>query len=323
MTLRELQDGVDRTPDLFVGYELDPGGIKYILDEMIEAINRLDFQRGLELAKEARAAQQNALAKQIAWDQAKTSDKLAREGANELDDQIDQTLSKLLQGLRTFAGFPEGNDKRRIAQEMIDEYFPQGVFPITSKKFINQHAHVEKLVGELQDEHTQDLERLAMVELVDELAELNEEFGERLNPQNDVSYDEVRAARAEAESTFFRFFAAVVGEYGDDMETLNEVLRPYVEVNNRIRRHMSRGGTQGKVDPDSGEPVESNGGESSGGGEAPNDGGSPTDGESTSDGESPTDGDSSGDGGSSTDGGSSNNDGGSSNNGETPTDEQG
>lgn len=310
MTLRELEDGVDRTPDLFVGYKLDPGGIKYILDEMIEAIKRLDFERGLELAKEARAAQRHALEMQIAWDQKKTSDKLAREGANEVDDQIDQTLSKLLQGLRTFAGFPEGNEKRRIAQEMIDQYFPQGVFPITSKSFINQHAHVDKLVGRLQDEHTQDLERLAMAELVDELAELNEEFGERLNPQDEISYDEVRAARAEAENAFYQFFAAVVGEFGDDMETLNEVLRPYVEVNNRIRRHMSRGGTQTQVDPDSGEPVESNGSEPSGDGEAPTDGGSPTDGESTGDGESPTDGDSPGDGGSSSDG-------------DTPTDEQG
>ncbi len=278
MSIEDLGDKIDQLPALFVGYKLDPGGIEYILNETVPTLEELQFQRGLELAKKAREAQKRALGKQYSWDQRKSGDPLARDGAKELDDRIDQTLSSLLQGLQTFATFPEGNDKRRIAEELISEYFPRGVFPITSKTYINQRAHVGKLVGQLRDHHRSELEKLALAELVDELADLNEQFGERLNPQNDdVSYDEVRAARSEAEEAFYEFFAAVVGEYGDDLETLNEVIRPYLEVNTRIRRHLKRGGTKPQVDPESGEPIEPTDGESSG--ESRNDGGSSDDGE--------------------------------------------
>lgn len=285
---------IDALPEVFGGYKLDPGGMGYILDKAVPTLEDLQFQWGLELAKKSRESQQTALKKQMAWDQQRESgDRLAREGANELDDKIDQTLSNLLQGLETFSNYPEGHDKREIADELIAEYFPSGVFPITSKTYINQQAHVRELVGQLRDNHRAELEELSLADLVDQLGGMNEEFGERLDPQTDeVTYDEVRAARAEAEQDFYHFLAAVLAEYGDDMETLNEVLEPYVEVNTRISRHMSRGGTNSRVDPESGEPVEPTDGESPRDGGSPNDGGAPNDGEAPTDGGQPTDGES-------------------------------
>ncbi len=303
MGIDEIGVKLEDVSNIFVGYGLDPSGFKYILDEMLGPLERLQFQRGLELAKEAREAQEKALADQIAWDRRKKRDKLSREGANDLDNEIDRTLGNLLSGLETFASFPEGSDKRESAREMIDKYFPNGVHPITTKSYIDQHAHVEKVVGELQDNHRSALESLSMEDLVDELESLNQEFGDRLNPEPDeITYDEVRESRKRAEEAFFELFAAVVGEYADDLEKLNEVIRPYLEVNSRIRRHMTRGGRKPGVDPESGEPVDPGQGGTNDGRGAPNDGGSPTDGDDNDGGGTTPDDESTNDGGSSTDG---------------------
>lgn len=273
MGIEEIGVKVDELAAIFIGYGLDPAAIKYILDEMAGPLERLQFQRGLELLKEAREDQERALADQIAWDRRKKEDSLSRKAAGEVDNEIDRTLGNLLSGLETFADFPEGSDRREIARELIEEYFPNGVYPITTKTYINQHGHVEELVGELQANHRPELEELSMDELVDNLEELNEEFGDRLNPElEEVTYDEVRASRKRAEESFYELFAAVVGRYSDDLETLNEVIRPYLEVNNRIRRHMTRSGRKPPVDPESGEPVEPGEG-SQGDGTTPNDGG--------------------------------------------------
>lgn len=278
---------LERLSDLFADYDLDPGGMIHIVDEMVPMLERLGFQRGLKLADRASDGLEKALEKEYGWKQQQQSDHLRRQGAAELDNKIDKTLSNLLQGLETYAQFPEGSDKREVAEELIGEFFGNGVYPITSQTFMSQQAHVAQLVDKFQNDYEDEFELLGFAELVDKLGEMNEEFGSLLRNEDAIQYDEVRAARTDAQDAFYEFLVAVIGEYGRDMETLKQLLDPYLQVNERIRRHARRsGGETPPIDPDSGEPVDPDGG-----GGAPTDGGSPSEGDSPNNGETRPDGD--------------------------------
>jgi hypothetical protein len=297
---------IERLADMFDFYRFGLGALAYCVTQMRDTLDRLGFQKGVEYAERAKQRIDEALDKKYAWKQEKTREPTERqEGVQKIDDELDQTLSQLLNGLQVFAGMSEGTEKRRLAEEVIEDLFPEGVYPITSEKFRNQHQLVDKVTNRLRNRYMNHLETMSLTELVDDIEELNEEFGSRLAPdRNGVEYDEVQAAHKEAEDAFHRLVAVVVGEYAEDMETLNEVMTPVIEQTARTRRYMKRRGSVPPADPESGESVDPDD-------QAPTDGGSPDD-------ESPDDEGTSNDGGSPQD--ESSNDGGSPNDDGTPRD---
>ncbi|MFB6350977.1 MAG: DUF6261 family protein, partial [Bradymonadaceae bacterium] len=103
------------------------------------------------------------------WKQEKKKQPLERKGTQRLDNQIDETLSAMLQAVGAFGNLPEEIDKRRRADELVDELFPEGVFPITSETFNNQHAHVDRLVDQLNGEFSEHIAILGLEEMVQKL----------------------------------------------------------------------------------------------------------------------------------------------------------
>jgi hypothetical protein len=246
---------------------------------MLVILRRLGNQEAIELAEKADKKHSVAAQLKYDWEQQKQQDPVANDGARELDDEIDRTLSLIYQGAEVYTGIKAESRKSELADEFIDELFPSGVYPITSLSFAEQHDAVDTLLGRLNGEFTEHLEEMNLVELVDQLAELNDEFEELLEADADqVVYDEVEAAYREAEEAFHKVIVQVMGEYADDMETFNEVMAPVHKQTELMRRHLRRNGGRPAIDPETGEPVDP-----SGDGNTPvNDGGSPeNDGESS------------------------------------------
>ncbi|MFB6351312.1 MAG: DUF6261 family protein [Bradymonadaceae bacterium] len=187
-------------------------------------------------------------------------DPLRREGAKSHDDQIDRALSQLADTAERFAEMEVDTDTSRLAGELSDDLFPNGVYHVTSKSFDDQHIAVDELLNRLTNSYTQHVEALNLSPLVERLRELNEEFGNKLAPQTDqVDYDEVESATVEAEDAFHLLVARIMADYGDDMETFNRILQPLHEQTERTRRHFNRRGSIPEVDPETGEPVEPDG----------------------------------------------------------------
>ncbi len=308
---------IERLGDWLTGlYKFPPGAMKYCLGKIIEQLERLARQEIVEEARRARRKCEVAIDKRLDWDQTKQQDPLTRSGTRELDDKIDSTLTQIKDAAEIFAGIDRDNEQKRVAEEFLNELFPAGVYPITSKKFGEQHADVEAILERLKGPFSKHVDTMSLNGLVEQLEELNREFGEKLDTTGDhIDYDEVEAAIVEAEDAFHKVVVRLMYEYADDMNRFNQIVESIHDQTERTRRYLKRSGTIPEVDPETGEPVDPPGdgtgepvGEDSSGGS--NDGGtsSETDGGESSGGSG--DGETSGE----TDGGESSGD---SNDGET------
>lgn len=274
-------------------YQFSLGSLKYILTRTRTRLDEQGNQEAVELVDEALEKHSIAVDTEYQWDQTKREDRLKRQGTVELDDRIDETLSSILNVAEGLTKMPDGSDQCQCAEKLLGEFFPEGVYPVTSKPFDDQHAHVDSLVNRMRDEYGDHLETLNLTGLVDQLDKLNQEFGEKLEPVRGVEYDDVQAAYMEVEDAFHRAFVNILDAYSDDMETLNHVLEPLMEQRELTRRYQKRRGSVPEVDPETGEPIDESDGEPP---VSEDDQQSP-DGDS-SDGNTPTD-DSEGDGGNS------------------------
>ncbi len=266
----------------------DLSALAYMNMHLKEDLEERGNQEAVQIAEEAIRLQERATTKEYDYDNQKDLDPLVSEGAQELDDRIDKTLSQMLQAAEAFADLEAETRRQQLAEELIDELMPTGVYPITSKKFGQQHLAVKEMVERLRGDFSEHVQVLSLDEIVDQLAELNEEFGEKVNRPGDmVTYDEVQAARAEAQDAFDRLLIKILHDYGDDLETLREILEPVHDQERKMKRSLRRTGQAQEVDPETGEPVgpnEENSSETSPD-DGPADGGSPE-----GDGDSPDDG---------------------------------
>jgi hypothetical protein len=274
---KKMDERIERISVVLKILQLSLGAIAYCLSQMEPMLRELGNDEALQRLEQAREAHEVARGIKYDWKQQKRQAELARKGAVELDNEIDQTLSTLQKALEAFADLNGESERKRLAEELLGELFPSGVYPITSQSFDVQQDDVDELLERLRGPFAEHVQKLGVQEHVDQLAELNQEFGEKLDMDNDeISYDQVQAKYKEAEDAFHGLLVKVLSDYHDDMETLNEVLEPVRKQSKRARRNAQRrGGPQ-----ESGEPVDPEG-----------EGTSPTDdSENDTDGETETDG---------------------------------
>jgi hypothetical protein len=273
----EMDERLERIGDVLTFLQLALGALAYCLEHMEPKLRELGNDEALQRLEEAREAHEVARSIKYDWKQQKRQRELAREGAVKLDNEIDQTLSTLQQALEAFADLKGESERTRMAEELLGELFPSGVYPITSQSFDVQQDDVEELLERLRGPFAGHVQTLGVQEHVDQLAELNQEFGEKLDMDNDeISYDQVQAKYKEAEDAFHGLLVKVLSDYHDDMETLNEVLEPVRKQSKRARRNAQRRGGVQETD----EPADPEG-----------EGASPTDdSENNTDGETETDG---------------------------------
>jgi hypothetical protein len=292
MLMTVLAAVYSRISELVDLYKFSLGAIAYCVVRMKTVLADLGDDKAVQLAEEAKAKQERAQQLQYDWEKQKQEESSRSEGARKKDDEIDKTLSSIAQTAEGLADADVDSKPSRLAQELLDDLFPNGVYHITSKPFDDQHTTVNALLERLEGDYSEHIQALNLGPMVERLESLNEEFRERLDMSNrQVAYDEVEAAKKDAEEAFHRLIARVMCAHSDDMETFNRIMEPVAEQTELARRHYQRRGTLPPVDPESGEPIDDseNTPENDGGspddlqGEGQNSGGSP---EGESDGES-------------------------------------
>lgn len=260
---------LERIGELLNLYQFSLGGIAYCIGEMRPRLKEEGNSEALELADKTLEKTRAARQQRYDWDQRKRQDPLKREGTKELDNRIDQTLSGLLKVAESLADLELESERTRLAEEFVDDLFPSGVYPITSKTFADQQFAVAELIERMKGDYAEHVEKMKVKEYVQQLESLNTEFGELLAPAHEgVSYDEVESSFQEAENLFHGLIGKIMGAYYADTDTLNRVMKPVLEQTERTRRHLKRRGTIPEVDPETGEPVEPTDGGSSGDGDS-------------------------------------------------------
>lgn len=238
-------------------YKHPIGAIGFIVMRMLERLERLGNQQAVEIARRAREKQKKANALQYDWEQQKKEDPITNEEAQQLDDRIDATLTSLKTGAEVFTTIEQQTEQKQLAEEFLDGLFADGVYPITSQRFTVQHSMVDHLVSRLDGEFSEHVDRLNLRALVDQLARLNDEFGEALRFDiEQVEYAEVEAAYDEAEEAFHKLLIQVMCDYKDDLETFDEVIAPFKEQEERTRRMLKRRANLPEIDPETGEPID-------------------------------------------------------------------
>ena len=85
---------------------------------------------------------------------------------------------------------------------------------------------------------------------VEALEEHNIAFRRELNvtAREHLTYDEVRAARAEAQESFRKVILQILGDYMDDADRVRELLASVEDQQERIARYRRRRGSRPEVD---------------------------------------------------------------------------
>ena len=250
----------ERLADYLDLYQFSLGSLAYCVERMRATLREWDNEEAVALADEADRKNRAARRLQYDWELRKNTDPLERDGAAELDNRIDKMLSRILSTIENFAALGDGSEKGRLADELLEDLFPSGVYPITSKPFTDQHATINMLLGRLEDSYARHVDVLGLDPFVRRLAELNREFRTRLRPTRELlTYDEVESAFLEAQNAFHRLVVKVMGDYCRDFDKVQTVLEPVDQQTERTRRHLKRRGTIPEVDPESGEPVDEEG----------------------------------------------------------------
>lgn len=272
MVLRGQGYAVESYDEMLDDYQLSLGSMDYALGETYEIAHQMGLSSLVELIEWAKEKQQTALELKSEWKQQQQDDPLRRPGTQKLDNRIDRLLSKLVQGAEVFADLEVDDEQTGLAEEFLEDLFSEGVYPITSQPFEDQHAEVDLYLQHLRGEYAEHVEAMNLGSVVDRLEELNTELGDKLNPDEErLEYDRVEAAYTEARDAFQRVIVNIMAEFDDDMETFNKVYAPIHEQQERARRHLERRGSV-PPGPDEGEPVDDE--TTDGDGEPRNDGGS-------------------------------------------------
>ncbi len=252
-------------------YEFDTQSILYASRQVKSRLEPYGNARLEDLVDEALQLTDVAADRELDWDSRKDATPQNRAEATRTDNRIDKTLSAIHQVIVTRAQLGPESEQGRMAREMRSELFPSGVYPLTSPRFQRQHMHVEKLLERLEGPFSEHVDVLGLGQFVEQLAELNETFGDQIETGGDdeVTFDQVREARVEARDAFHRVVFAIFGDYCKEPETREDLFAPIRAQNERIGRYIDRRGETPTVDPDSGEPTDPT---RNGDGESPEDG---------------------------------------------------
>jgi hypothetical protein len=88
--------------------------------------------------------------------------------ADEASDKIDDSLGNLAQTVDGVAGIDSDSENTRLAREIRDDLFPNGVAHITTQPFDDQHLAVDKVLGRLRNDYAEHVEKLSLEPLTEQ-----------------------------------------------------------------------------------------------------------------------------------------------------------
>ncbi|QDG50702.1 hypothetical protein FIV42_08160 [Persicimonas caeni] len=183
----------------------------------------------------------------------------ARNEAVKLDVDVDNTVSDLFGLIELHANRRRESDKKKAAQRIMKRVFPSGgVFPITSSQYDEEHALINTLVDELEQNFADEIDLLDARDLLEDLETVNAEFGKALDiiDRDVVTYAELQAQIEDAEDAFNKVMLIIHADYCDDDATRQKLLEAAEAQDARTAAYYRRRGVPPEVDPDTGEPIE-------------------------------------------------------------------
>src|SRR5690554_2140921 len=141
---------------------------------------------------EAKLAQAGTL--RFDWDNRKRVEPLRRQGIMEIDAQVDRAVSTIYDMAKVYLDFDPSTPAFQMADELVDAVFPEGVWPITSVRFEEQHNKVNQLIARLRGAFARHVAQLNLGLLLDRLETLNADYNAQLSALNSVTipYNDVQ-----------------------------------------------------------------------------------------------------------------------------------
>lgn len=191
------------------------------------------------------------------WDNTKKNAPLRRKGAAQADNRVDRAVSAVFDTAAAYRNFDKSSEQYKLANELLDGCLPDGVFPVTSARYEEQHSKVNELLERLRGEFSENVDKLHLSLFVDNLEKANADYGAKLTSLNNpaVTFDQVQAAEGQAVESYFQVIVVIWAAYIDDPTTRNKLLAPIEEQNERIARYYKRRGSVPDVDPNTGDVV--------------------------------------------------------------------
>jgi tetratricopeptide (TPR) repeat protein len=240
-------------------YDLTPSARLHVVRKVLDVLDEVGAEDALVARAEACAQIcARAMNRTYDWRQRKSLAAQSKSTSTELDARLDRALSNTLKFLEVAGDLPEGHPQQGAAAKVIEDLFPEGVFPITSLPYEDQLGAVEIVLQRLDEDYQDEVELLHMGPHVERLQQAFDAFEEALTylDGNPLTYDMVLAARTEAAEAYHKLVASLLVAYIDNDATRARVLRPVITQNDWTARYYRRRGTSPEVDPDSGEPID-------------------------------------------------------------------
>jgi len=240
-------------------YQFPTGRRLFAMRQVAEVAREAGVPQIAELAQSAVKQDLKTAELEAAWRRSRAKTEGKRKRANDLDGQLDRTLGGMARQLgalvHTFGDQPIGPR----ASALLGHLFPEGAAAITTMSYENELAASEVILEDLTGPHANDAAALNLAPFVERLRTLLPEFRESLKQETtrEVSYDEVRQARATGQETMLRVVAKILGDFpgssAEDVQTRQSLLGPAMNQNRRIAEAFSRRRPVGDVNPETGE----------------------------------------------------------------------
>jgi hypothetical protein len=239
-------------------YITTPGRRVYALRE----VKRRARKRGLSdlvtridraLAHEARTAELEGL-----WSAGRTG---KRPVPRDFKPRIDRTLLVIAQMLTDCAKDPDP-EIARYAAELANQLFPQTVTEHIRLPYVDQLQANEYVLTVLEATERKDwVDLLGLRIYARRLRTLNDGFRQALlarDAEPAVKFDEVRAAREQAQENYIAVAARIGGLYCDreDGEIRTDLLACFIEQNDALRAYRRRRRRPVDINADTGEPLD-------------------------------------------------------------------
>lgn len=198
-------------------------------------------------AQEVIDADTHAQQLELEWLGKKDQNTKVRERAMEVDNQADRALGGLHNHFLSVRDrLAPTNPKRQMAEALLKDVFPKGVYPITVMPFEQEHSAIDGILIKLDQKYAADIVTLGATIFVDNLAEVHTEYGEVLSilHAEPLAFDTVKAARLVGQHLYAGLVVRIIARYFDDPDTRYQLLKTIEDQEERIaarnrRRHTN------------------------------------------------------------------------------------
>ena len=182
---------------------------------------------------------------------------------SKIEPRIDRTVGAIHRAAKEAIDTIEGEVAEEATRFKL-EFFPKGVFEITSQSWPEQARTVAALINKLKDEKwIGTVEKLGAMMYLNQLESLNNQFLEEMEnvKKADVTANQIRARKKEGQENLLEVVAKILGLFprsNEDAVERAKLMAPIIEQNDAIREYYRMRRRVRDLDPDTGEEILNN-----------------------------------------------------------------